>query len=64
MLVHSLFDFNLQLISNSLLFLTLSMVIWRIGYSSMNRRVSNGLISSARIVEEDRLTLLDMEVWS
>jgi hypothetical protein len=40
------------------------MVIWRIGYSSMNRRVSNGLISSARIVEEDRLTLLDMEVWS
>jgi O-antigen ligase len=64
MLVHSLFDFNLQLISNSLLFLTLSMVIWRIGYSSMNRGVSNGLISSARIVEEDRLTLLDMEVWS
>ena len=64
MLVHSLFDFNLQLISNSLLFLTLSMVIWRIGYSSMNRGVSDGLISSARIVEEDRLTLIDMEVWS
>lgn len=64
MLVHSLFDFNLQLISNSLLFLTLSMVVWRIGYASLNRRVSDRLLTSARIVEEDHLTLLDMEEWS
>lgn len=34
MLVHSLFDFNLQLISNSFLFLTLSIVIWRVGYEA------------------------------
>ena len=34
MLVHSVFDFNLQLISNSALFLTLSIVVWWIGQSS------------------------------
>lgn len=64
LLVHSLFDFNLQLISNSLLFLALSMVVWRIGRMTMNRRVSPGLIPTTQIDEDDSLVLLEKEVWS
>lgn len=57
LLVHSLFDFNLQLVSNSLLFITLSMVVWRIGYSARNRRVSPGLIPLANQIDVDGATL-------
>lgn len=45
LLVHSVFDFNLQLISNSLLFLTLSIVVWWIGQSSF-RSNANQLAQS------------------
>lgn len=64
LLVHSLFDFNLQLISNSLLFMTLSIVLWRIGYSAMNKRVSPGLLHQTSSVEAEPQNLLEMEVWS
>jgi O-antigen ligase len=45
MLVHSLFDFNLQLISNSYLFLTLSVVVWSIGQASVRSRPGRSLSS-------------------
>jgi O-antigen ligase len=64
LLVHSLFDFNLQIISNSLLFMTLSIVLWRIGYSAMNKRVSPGLLHQTSSVEAEPQNLLEMEVWS
>ena len=64
LLVHSLFDFNLQLVSNSLLFLALSMVVWRIGRMTMNRRVSPGLIPATLIEDDDSLVLPEKEVWS
>lgn len=41
MLVHSVFDFNLQLISNSALFLTLSIVVWWIGQSSYRAQTAH-----------------------
>jgi O-antigen ligase len=43
MLVHSLFDFNLQIPSNALLFLVLTAVVYIIGRSAMNDRVSESM---------------------
>ncbi len=34
MLVHSLFDFNLQLISNGLLFIVLATIVWRVAFNA------------------------------
>ncbi|NDD64696.1 MAG: O-antigen ligase domain-containing protein [Acidobacteria bacterium] len=64
LLVHSLFDFNFQIISNSLLFLALSLIIWRVGYLTINRRVGSGLIQQSKQVNGDPLTTTEMEVWS
>ncbi len=43
MLVHSLFDFNLQIPSNALLFLVLTAVTYIIGRSAVNDRVSESM---------------------
>lgn len=64
MLVHSLFDFNLQLISNGLLFLTLSIVVWRIGHAARKRRVSDAMLYGASGVRRDPGNPRAMEVWS
>lgn len=49
MLVHSLFDFNLQLPSNALLFLALTAVVSNIASAAMGSKVSSALLSrSAR----------------
>jgi O-antigen ligase len=47
MLVHSLFDFNLQLPSNALLFLTLAAVVSNIGSAAISGEVSPALLNRA-----------------
>jgi O-antigen ligase len=47
LLVHSLFDFNLQLPSNALLFLVLSTVVSQIGASSIKSRVNQTSLERA-----------------
>jgi O-antigen ligase len=61
-LVHSLFDFNLQIVSNSLVFITLSIVLWRIGYSAINKRVSPGLMAMTKSVNAHSANQMEMEV--
>lgn len=47
MLVHSLFDFNLQLPSNALLFLTLTAIVSNIGSAAVSGKVSPALLNRA-----------------
>lgn len=64
LLVHGMFDFNFQITSNSLLFLTLSMIVWRIGFMSVNKRVSLSLIEQSRKFDPDPFATTEMEVRS
>ncbi len=61
LLVHSLFDFNLQLPSNALLFLILTAVI-----SSISRTVKQGRVNDAVLSRVPRLkrATRELEVWS
>jgi O-antigen ligase len=61
MLVHSLFDFNLQMPSNALLFLTLTAVISNISWAAARRRVNDASFErSHRFGGVTR----ELEVWS
>jgi len=61
MLVHSLFDFNLQLPSNALLFLVLTAVISNISVAAAQKRVEN---TRSERAPRFRGVSQDLEVWS
>lgn len=63
-MVHSFFDFNLQIPSNSLIFLLLSIVLWRIGYSAINKRVGHKWIDLNSSVNDGQNSYLEMEARS
>jgi O-antigen ligase len=61
MLVHSLFDFNLQLPSNALLFLVLTAVISNISWAAVRNRVDNASFERS---SRPRGISRELEVWS
>lgn len=63
-LVHAIFDFNFQITSNSLVFLTLTIIVWRIAFLTSNKRVGKRLIQQSYLSGDDALSTKEMEAWS
>jgi len=63
-LVHAIFDFNFQITSNCLVFLTLTVIVWRIAFFTANKRVGKRLIQQSLISGNGTLQQTEMEVWS
>lgn len=62
LLVHGLFDFNFQIVSNILHFFTLSIIVWIIAFKASSKRVGEGLFLQSRLHPDDQFASNEMEV--